>query len=436
MSVLTGIFANYNFVLAKSGPFGIWTWVIVSIGHFFVALIFAEMAGRIPLTGCSYNWNSRLTNPTIAWFAGWMALFAYAVGIAAVTVTIFPVLHALLGFDLDSNASRLAGLGIILLQALINIYGVKLAAHINLGAVCAEIAALVGFGILIGIALLIHGNANVEILTTIPSTPSPYLPAFLMSSLLCAWTLLGFEGAADISEETVDARRTAPRGIIVSILLCSILGFAFIFVLSLGISDPSATLASSDPVTMIVEGNLGRPLTEVFLILVLISVFACSLVNMTGASRVVFAMARDNKLPLAPILRTVSRHQVPIAAIWLVAIVAGFFLSISETATALYGSGAVLYILFYIITIAGYVLSIHRLGPTDSFSLKRWRWPVVVLAMIWMLVEVGILTIPEEYHSVATATVGVLFVGLILYLFFGRGTTFTAGWGGRDRTSE
>src|SRR5580698_10596709 len=68
MSVLMGIFANYGYVLGKAGPFGLWTWLLVGAGQLLVALVFAEMAGRIPLTGAIYNWNTRLTNPTIGWF--------------------------------------------------------------------------------------------------------------------------------------------------------------------------------------------------------------------------------------------------------------------------------------------------------------------------------------------------------------------------------
>lgn len=421
MSVLTGIFANYGFIIGKAGPFGIWTWPIVSVGHMFVALIFAEMAGRIPLTGCSYNWNSKLTSPVLGWAAGWMALLAYAVGVAAVTATIIPVLRSLLGFDLDQNIIRLVEIALILLQALINIYGVRLAAHINLVAVGAEIVALVGFGALIGIVLALHGHVNPSLLSAPPpSAPSPYLPAFLMACLLASWTLLGFEGAADISEETVDARTVAPKSIIISILACSILGFFFILMLSLGIADLGQVIAAADPVSTIVTGVLGVPLTEVFLLLVLISIFACSLVNMTGASRVLFAMARDGRLPVSSWLETVSRHQVPVIAIWLVTAAAIFFLLIADSLTALYGSGAVLYILFYIVTIFGYLLSARNLPTTDSFSLGKWHWPIVVLAFVWMFVEVGILTIPYEFHSVTLTTGGVLVCGLVVYLLWGR----------------
>src|ERR1700761_4411891 len=71
ISITTGIFANYGFVLTKAGPFGYWAWLLVAIGQTLVALVFAEMAGRIPLTGSSYNWNNKLANPTLGWFSGW-----------------------------------------------------------------------------------------------------------------------------------------------------------------------------------------------------------------------------------------------------------------------------------------------------------------------------------------------------------------------------
>src|SRR5579862_5925665 len=67
MSVLCGIFSNFGYVLGKAGPFGFWSWPVVGFGQFLVALVFAEMVGRIPLTGAIYNWNTRLANPAIGW---------------------------------------------------------------------------------------------------------------------------------------------------------------------------------------------------------------------------------------------------------------------------------------------------------------------------------------------------------------------------------
>jgi amino acid transporter len=242
-----------------------------------------------------------------------------------------------------------------------------------------------------------------------------------MSCLLGSWTLLGFEGAADISEETVNVHRVAPKGIIHSVLTCSVLGFAFVMIMTLAIPDVKTIAATTDPVSAIVSGALGNVMTKVFLVLVLISVVACSLVNMTGASRVLFAMARDKRFIASPLLQKVSGHQVPAAATWLVTIIAMFFLWFADSATALYGAGAVLFALFYLTTVLSFAFGAKkRFSKTDTFSLGAWHWPVTVLTAGWLVIEVGILTIPAEFHSVATAAIGVLIVGVILYLISGR----------------
>ena len=57
ISITTGIFANYELVLDRSGPAGIWTWPIVIVGQLLVAFVFAELAAKMPLTGYSYQWG-------------------------------------------------------------------------------------------------------------------------------------------------------------------------------------------------------------------------------------------------------------------------------------------------------------------------------------------------------------------------------------------
>ena len=60
ISVAVGIFGTYDEVLPTAGPVGIWLWVIVAVGQTLVALVIAQFAARISLTGSSYQWASRL----------------------------------------------------------------------------------------------------------------------------------------------------------------------------------------------------------------------------------------------------------------------------------------------------------------------------------------------------------------------------------------
>src|ERR1700729_4570145 len=73
ISVAVGIFGTYDVVLQRGGPVGIWLWVLVAVGQVLVALVYAQFGARIPLTGSSYPWSSRLANPKIGFRLRWLA---------------------------------------------------------------------------------------------------------------------------------------------------------------------------------------------------------------------------------------------------------------------------------------------------------------------------------------------------------------------------
>ncbi len=75
ISVAVGIFATFDDVLLTAGPVGIWLWIIVAVGQTLVALVVAQFAARIALSGSSYQWASRLANPKIGWFFGWLTFW-------------------------------------------------------------------------------------------------------------------------------------------------------------------------------------------------------------------------------------------------------------------------------------------------------------------------------------------------------------------------
>src|ERR1700752_614674 len=80
ISVAVGIFGTYDDVLQNAGPAGIWLWPIVAVGQTLIALGIAQFAARIPLSGSSYQWASRLANPKIGWLFGWLGFSYLGVG--------------------------------------------------------------------------------------------------------------------------------------------------------------------------------------------------------------------------------------------------------------------------------------------------------------------------------------------------------------------
>lgn len=88
VSIATGTFTTYGSVLNTSGPVGIWTWPITVIGSMAVALIYGSLAARIPVTGYSYQWTSRLANPVLGWAVGWVTFTFLVIVAVAVDYTI------------------------------------------------------------------------------------------------------------------------------------------------------------------------------------------------------------------------------------------------------------------------------------------------------------------------------------------------------------
>jgi amino acid transporter len=416
MSVLVGVFANYGFMLNKAGTFGLWTWLLVGVGQFLVALVFAEMAGRMPLTGALYNWNTRLHNPTLGWFAAWMLAFAYVIGAAGVIVALIPLLQSFLGHALTLNAIRVLGAVIIIVQLLINIFGVRLAANINRVAVIIEIITIVGVSILLIALVFIKHDAHVEFLTVIPSTPRPYLPAFLVSSLIAAWTLFGFETPADVSEETIQVKRITPVSIVSSVAASIILGFFFLVVLTIAIPNVATITAASDPISAIVQYHLGAVLTKVFLLLVVVALFASSLVGIMTGARLLFAVARDKRLPGHMYFAKVSERGIPLYAVMFVAAVDVFAYLLFYGLSVLYAVPVILVFLIYLGTIVSYAVGIRKFPPESSFSLGVLRWPIMILASMWLCIEIGVLTLPQDFHLSAEVAGIVMAIGAVFYL--------------------
>jgi amino acid transporter len=417
MSVLMGTFASFGFVLNNSGPFGFWTWLIVGVGQLLVALIFAEMASRLPLTGSLYNWNMRLSNPTIAWIVAWTLTFAYAVSGPGVILVLIAPLQTLLGISFSSTITFFLVSAIILVQLLINMSGVKLAAYINKLAVIAEIGALIVICLLVAVVLILKGGVHPEFLTTIPTTPAPYLPAFLLAILLPAFTIFGFESPSDLSEETVNVKHIAPRSIISAVIASIVLGFGFIVLLTIAIPDLAMVTASADPISAIVAYHLGEIPTKLFLICVIIAVFAVALLNMTLASRLLFAVARDDHFFAAKFFSKISKNKVPANATIAVAVIEIAVFYFFSGFAALYAAPIVLLEVAYLITVSNFARKSKALPTSTTFSLGAWHKPVIILAILWLIVEIYLLTVPESFRLSAYISGGVILVGIAQYAF-------------------
>lgn len=423
ISITTGIFTNYSFVLNTAGPMGIWTWPIVAVGHLLVAIIFAELAGRIPLSGYSYQWVTRLTNRGLGWFSGWIAFCFLAIVVPTVDYGLAPIVGDLLGIGTEPSTLAMIVIVTLAIQAIINIVGVKIASRINNTAVYTEVIGMVGIILVIGAIVLFAGKADWGMLgnTGVSAPEGSYLGAFIMAALMGSYTLVGFEAAANLSEETINARNNVPKAIISSVFLSGLIGTLFLIVISIAIPDLKAVTDSANPIPYILEQHLGSSVTTFVLILIIISIFACGLVIMVSGSRLIYAMSRDGVFFASSVFKRVSpKTAVPINATLLILALGIVAVIFADSLTLLVGATAVLPASLYLITVASYAWKRKQMEQVDSFNLGKWWVPLSTLTILWLVFEIGILTIPSEFHKVAIVAGVLMAVGIVIYLVFFR----------------
>src|SRR5215210_4639992 len=84
ISPSTGIFTLYFLGLVAVGGYLFWTWPIVALGQFIVALNFAELSSHYPIAGSVFQWTKYLASRPYAWFTGWVYMVAGVITVAAV----------------------------------------------------------------------------------------------------------------------------------------------------------------------------------------------------------------------------------------------------------------------------------------------------------------------------------------------------------------
>jgi amino acid transporter len=415
ISVSTGTFGNYGIGIGLSGPAFFWTWFVVIGGQLLVALVFAELASHFPVAGSVYQWSKRLSNRTLGWFTGWFYFWAQVVTVSAVAVIVAFVidgLHAsLVGTTgdvafLDSPSPggitsmfTFIAIGTLVITTLINAYGVRLLAILNNIGVATEILGMFVFGIV----LLVFANVQpVSVLTSFEGAEAAQngnIPAtFALGFFMAAFVVYGFDTAGTFGEETLDATRQAPRGVLSSILISGLVGAIFIPAVILATPDIPASMAEGlgggFPIATTISSAFGQDLignlsgADIYLLVILASVFVCTLAIQGAATRLMFSMGRDKHLPLGAVWGHVNpRFQTPANAAVAVGVIAAVpilvvgpvpAISISIAATGL------IYVSYFMCN-AGVLGARLRGWPHQPawFSLGSWGKLINILALIY-----------------------------------------------------
>lgn len=429
VSIITGIFTTYGFALATSGPRGIWMWLVAGFGQFLVAMVFAQLSTHIPLSGSSYQWGSRLANPKIGWGFGWLSFSFFTVAVASVGYAFMTQAFAPL-FDLELGSTAIIELTIVLFAvwAIVCISSTQLVAGINRAAVIAEICGVIGISVALIAAVAIFGGdgslSNVVSKGEIPGGGYyDYNGPFMLSVLLGAFTLTGFEVAANLAEETDMPERNVPRALVRAIGSSVVLGMIFLLALTIAIPSVPEVSESAAPVAAILHAQFGNVVEKIFLVLVCVAIFAVGMLCMMSSSRILYAMSRDKRFPGYQLFSKVSgRTRTPIPATLAIftcaALVMVFVGSNPETLANLFTATAILPALIYASTMVLFLATRSKL-PTSSryFDLGRWAVPIALTALLWLCFELSALLLPSIFWT-SVKIVGI-FLGAGLLIFLG-----------------
>ncbi|GGR25658.1 amino acid permease [Deinococcus ruber] len=397
-----GITAFPNgFTAAGGASIGI-GWPLGVIFAVVVALGMGQIASAFPTAGGLYHWSSILGGRGWGWATAWFNLLGLVFVTASVNVGVYSLFRDLvLGNVFGVDVSKfglpqqiLAVLIITGIQAFCNYRGIRLTTLLTdfSGYLIFVVAALLTAALLIYAPSLdfsrlftFHNYTGDAGGGVWPATSSLPL-AFLGGLILVCYTITGFDASAHTSEETQDAARNVPRGMIQAVLYSSVFGFIMIaaFVLAMPSLDEGAKQGYGLFGWLMGGSRMPGFLKEVLYIGIVIANFLCGLACLTSTSRMIYAFSRDGGLPYSHLLKTVHpQYRTPGPAI-LIGSVLVFAATLYAPAFAVLAAGsAVLLYISYIMPVAAGLLaegkSWTHFGP---FRLGAWSKPVAVLGIL------------------------------------------------------
>lgn len=407
ISVSTGTFTLIGLGLAAGGPSFILAWPIIIVGQLFVALNFAELSSHFPVAGSIYQWSKRLSNKTLGFFTGWIYFWAGVLTTTAVAITVPLVMSSIFGFGLTDPSP--IGVGnmlvfwavvVLISTTFINAFGVRLLSTINNLGVAAEIIGMVVFALIL---LIFFNHQPLSVLTTtagLENQPGGSAPAvFLVAMFMALFVVYGFDTAGTFGEETLDAGRQAPRGVLTAILLSGVIGAIFLVAIVLSFKDVGAEIGNAQafglPIGDTIIANMGD-FGKVYLAVILGAVYVCTLAIQGATTRLMFSMGRDRRMPLGSVWGHVNhRFKTPANAAIAVGVLAAVPFLVSDSPFVLaIGATGLIYLSYFLCNLG--VLMARRKGwpHRDAwFKLGSWGTIINVLALVWggaMLVNFSI----------------------------------------------
>jgi amino acid transporter len=286
------------------------------IGMLFTALSYAAMSRAFPLAGSVYTYAHRGLHEIAGFFSGWLILLDYILVPSLLYLfsalalrPIFPAIPAYVWLT-----------GFVAFNAVANFIGIQFTARVNRYMLAMELAAL-GLFIVVGLFAL-YGGQGAGALTLKPIyDPGVFSFATVAGATsIAVLSFLGFDGISTLAEENRGSEGAVGRATVVSLLLIGALFMTQTWIAT----DLARGMHFSSPETAFYEvaeraGGAWLRLVTIVAV-VLASAIANAMAAQAAVARVLFAMARDGKLPKI-LARVHPRFKTPYVSTIAVAVV-------------------------------------------------------------------------------------------------------------------
>jgi amino acid transporter len=388
ISPSTGIFTLFALGLTTLGGVFIWTWPVVALGQFIIALNFAEVTSHYPVAGSVFQWTKYLSTRSYSWFTGWIYLFAGILTVTAVVATLplalIPALEGLGWHSLQLTLHTELVFALITLAVItvLNIYGVRLVALINNTGVVFEILGMFVFALVL---MAFHNHQGFHVVTNSAGfhvNGSTFLAAMFMS----LFVIYGFDTASTLAEETKDPRRAAPKAVLYSIVGAFIIGGVFLLGTLIAIPNMHTAITNAWSPANIIEANFSSGFATLYLFVVSAAIFVCCLSIMAATIRLCFGMSRDNTLPFSKGLSKVAPGlHTPVWTCIVIAVLAAVpFIQYSGAGIIAIAATGMIYMSYFLGNIA--ILRARAGGWPKTkapFRLGSWGMAVNILGLIY-----------------------------------------------------
>jgi amino acid transporter len=431
ISILTGAVTLFGYGLQFGGPREMLIgWPIATVFTLALAASMGELCSAYPTSGAMYHWASALGGTGWGWFVAWMNIVGLVAAQAGINYSCAQFILPFLRIPVSDRNVFLMFAATLVIHGALNQFGVKLVAWLNdisvtvhIVGVAAIVAAVFLFAPLQPVSFLAATNPH-------PAMNAPYFWLFLLGLLQAQWTYTGFDGSAHMAEETGNARRTAPWGIVLSVAVSGIAGYLLLLALTLAIHSVPDVLAAKDaqgntiPAAIaILQTALGARIGNALAALASMAMWFCGLSCVTSASRAVYALARDKGMPASSLFSRVNRKRgTPGPAIWAVVVATILTMVWSGAVPVVTSLSTVALYVAYVLPVVFGLWARKQPSPWSKnaqWSLGRWGAPINIIAIVYTSIICVVLIMPPNQLSGKTLA-GVVFILFVIYLLIVR----------------